>query len=180
MGQVSNAVFEALVGIYTSPLLYIYPPPKRYPVAEIIRIPRVSAHDHKLKAIDIFVQVGDRVELHDSLAAFEGQSMTFELEAHFEGRIIYSTLWPGRRYEIGDVILIIGEDHEDPQKILEEEASASMAGQAAVAQGSIHVQGMEFEVEDLLDLRFGLVQLLDMSRDTPTAEILHRIKQLVP
>ncbi|MBX2871033.1 MAG: hypothetical protein KTR30_03010 [Saprospiraceae bacterium] len=40
--------------------------------------------------------------------------------AKSQGRVIYSTLWPNRKYVVGEVILMIGEDAEDPQQILDQ------------------------------------------------------------
>lgn len=42
--------------------------------------------------------------------------MIFEIMAKSQGRVIYSTLWPNRKYAVGEVILMIGEDWEDPNR----------------------------------------------------------------
>ena len=74
-------------------------------MAEIIRIPRVSELDHKVKVREIYLKIGDYVKPGDIIASFEGEMMIFEITAGSKGRVIYSTLWPNRKYEVEEVVV---------------------------------------------------------------------------
>ena len=149
-------------------------------MAQIIRVPRVSDLDEKVKVLDIYLRIGDYVKPGDIIASFEGEMMIFEIAAESKGRVIYSTLWPKRKYETGEVILMIGEDWEDPQQILDQaEADEKMPFPNPPSDmGKVIVEGMEFEIADLLDLRFGITQLLGMELDADTEAVIERIKSL--
>lgn len=128
--------------------------------------------------MDIYLRIGACVKLGDVIASFEGEMMIFEIAAESKGCVRYSTSWPKQKHEIWVVILRIGQHWEDPQQILDQaEADEKLSCTSIPSDmGKVKVEGMEFEIADLLDLRFGKTQLLGMELDANTEALIERSK----
>jgi pyruvate dehydrogenase E2 component (dihydrolipoamide acetyltransferase) len=92
-------------------------------MAEVIRMPKMSDTMEEGVIANWNVKVGDKVDSGDILAEIETDKATMDMESYEEGTILYIGVGKGEAVPINAIMAVIGEEGEDFQSLLDNDAS---------------------------------------------------------
>jgi pyruvate dehydrogenase E2 component (dihydrolipoamide acetyltransferase) len=110
---------------------------KKYIMAEVIRMPRLSDTMEEGVIVGWLKKVGDAIEVGDVLAEVETDKATMELESFQDGVLLYIGVKEGP-VPVNGVLAVIGQEGEDYKAALEADKTggSSSAASATTEKGS--------------------------------------------
>lgn len=105
-------------------------------MAEIITMPRLSDTMTEGTVASWLMKVGDKVSEGDILAEIETDKATMEFESFHAGTLLYIGVQEGETADVDSVLAIIGNEGEDYQALLQNNASKTNDKTTVVAEES--------------------------------------------
>lgn len=114
-------------------------------MAEALRLPRMSDTMEEGVIAEILIKVGDDVSTGDVIAEVETDKATMEWESFQEGKVLHVAVQSGDTVPINGVVAILGEEGEDFEHLLSEDAEDEAAVETSKEDDTDNT--VEFELD---------------------------------